>query len=188
MTAPQENAGSVRKITNQLGLLPHEARFVLSELKQARERSRTAEEEYSEAVNNSGGDWAFDDGASAASAEWAHQRSRDVKVLENLGYIANNVVELDYPSPETSAAQIGSRVVAKIGSFTDAFDITSRHIPGMKAEEDVELLSPDSPMGQAFMGAEAGNTVNWAAVDGRTIAAEILSVDQTAQQQFYVNE
>lgn len=175
-------------INQEQGLLPHEARFVLNALEKALAADRKAAQEYGEAVNNSGGDWVFDDGASAASAEEAHRRGHDVKVLQGLSYLAKHVDALPYPDPTSTTAQIGSRVTAKVGKYVDVFDITSRYIPGMEPQAEVELLSPESPMGQAFLDAEAGSTVHWSAVDRRNITAEILIIDQTAQALYNASE
>lgn len=168
------------------GLLPHEARFVLYALTHAKEASRQADLEYGEAVENSGGDWAFDDPGSAVAAAEARQRELEVKMLERLAHAAKYIPLLNYPPADSTQIYVGSRVSLKMGRFEDQYDIASYRIPGMEAPDDIEIISVHSPLGQGVLGATLGDTVSWMGSDKRQFSAQVTGLDQLAQQAYYL--
>jgi transcription elongation factor GreA len=58
-------------------------------------------------------------------------------------------------------------------------DDTERYLIGSIEEKgtDVEVMSPGSPLGQALIGAKAGDVVDFVAPNGNTIKVEIVAVD-----------
>jgi transcription elongation GreA/GreB family factor len=172
------------KIETQQGLLPHEAAYVRVALRKARVVSAQAELNYGEAVASSGGDWAFDDPASASAAAEAHHRELDVKTLDRLATLSKDVPALEYPKEDDPHVQVGSRVRLAMGGFEDEYDIVSHRIPGMQPPQDIELVSVHSPLGRVVLGACVGDQISWP-VGERTIAADVTGLDQLAQQAYY---
>ena len=58
-------------------------------------------------------------------------------------------------------------------------DSTERYLLGSIEErhDELEVISPGSPLGQALIGAKAGQTVGFAAPNGNTLRVEIVAVD-----------
>ena len=56
---------------------------------------------------------------------------------------------------------------------TDTFLLGSRELMGV-TQADVEVYSPQSPLGAAIVGARKGDTVSYAAPTGRTIEVTVL--------------
>lgn len=166
--------------TEPIGLLPHEASFVLTGLEAAWSDKKEADAGYTEAVANSGGDWAFDDGASVASAFHAHITDHGVNIRARLAKLRT----IKYPAPDSPAVAIGSRVVFATTGWTDTYDLTSHRIPDMPVEEDVELLSAQTPLGSGLIGKEVGDMVSWSAPAGE-LSGTVVSIDQEAQRRFY---
>ncbi len=57
---------------------------------------------------------------------------------------------------------------------TDTFLLGSRELLGI-TNSDLEVFSPQSPLGAALLGARKGQTVTYGAPNGRTIKAKVLS-------------
>jgi len=71
----------------------------------------------------------------------------------------------------------GSRVqVAYFGDDIETFIVGSREMLGV-ADVDTQVYSPQSPLGQAVLGARAGDHVTYTAPNGRAIELDILRVE-----------
>ncbi len=75
----------------------------------------------------------------------------------------------------TDEVQAGSVVTIRY----EGDDDTERYLIGSIEEKgtDVEVMSPGSPLGQALIGAKAGDVVDFVAPNGNTIKVEIVAVD-----------
>ena len=83
----------------------------------------------------------------------------DAEIVESSGsdeVIAGSVVEIRYDGDaDTEAFLLGS--------------IEERH-------DDLEVMSPGSPLGQALIGASKGDTVSYETPTGATLAVEVVSI------------
>lgn len=73
----------------------------------------------------------------------------------------------------------GSRVtIAYDGDLddTDTFILGSREMLGV-ADIDVQVFSPQSPLGEAVLGCREGDEVSYVAPNGKTIAVTIVTVE-----------
>jgi len=72
------------------------------------------------------------------------------------------------------AVQAGSVVTVRYEGDTD----TERYLLGSIEERaDIDVISPGSPLGQALMGAKAGDHVSFEAPSGATLRVEVVAVD-----------
>lgn len=69
----------------------------------------------------------------------------------------------------------GTVVTARVAGKEQAFALGGQEIAA-DVPEGVKVFSPDAPLGQALMGHKAGETVTYAAPNGKEMTAEILSV------------
>ena len=58
---------------------------------------------------------------------------------------------------------------------TDTFLLGSREVMGLDDSVDMQVYSPQSPLGAAIVGKQEGETVSYEAPNGRTITVKILS-------------
>ncbi len=164
-------------------MLPHELLFVRGALAKVRKQLSDANLEYGDAVSNSGGDWAFDDPASQAAALSAHMVERRYIEVNRL----SNAEALDYPDEGSGEVAVGSRVGLNIGGEESHFDIMAVAPTGIPEDGDVMAVSISSPMVQAMIGAEKGDTVKWQGGAGAEMSAIVTSVDQIAQKSYFLN-
>ena len=76
-------------------------------------------------------------------------------------------------------AGVGSQVTVAYGGDdddTETFLIGAREMLGLDADIDTQVYSPQSPLGQAVIGAKIGSQVSYVAPNGRTIELKILDV------------
>jgi len=76
-------------------------------------------------------------------------------------------------------AAVGSQVTVAYGGDdddTETFLIGAREMLGLDADIDTQVYSPQSPLGQAVIGAHIGDQVSYVAPSGRTIELHILDV------------
>ncbi len=59
---------------------------------------------------------------------------------------------------------------------TDTFLLGSRELIDVDDSVDVEVFSPQSPMGKAILGHKVGDTVGYRAPNGRTIKVTVAKV------------
>lgn len=69
----------------------------------------------------------------------------------------------------------GTIVTAKVAGREQTFALGGQEIAA-DVPEGVKVFSPDAPLGQALMGHKAGETVTYAAPNGKEITAEIVEV------------
>jgi transcription elongation GreA/GreB family factor len=101
----------------------------------------------------------------------ARRRQRDERVREIQELLANAVVGQD--PPDDGVAEPGMVLTVR---YDDADD-TETFLLGMRAVEhgDLEVYSPDSPLGTALAGARPGEHRTYRAPGGRTIGVTLLA-------------
>jgi len=77
---------------------------------------------------------------------------------------------------DDGSVSAGTIVTAKVAGKEQVFALGGQEITA-DVPEGVKVFSPDAPLGKALMGHKAGETVTYAAPNGRQIEAEILSGD-----------
>ncbi|MDA8440261.1 MAG: transcription elongation factor GreA [Propionibacterium sp.] len=83
-------------------------------------------------------------------------------------------------APASGKVAPGSRVtVAYDGDLddTDTFILGSREMLGLDVDIEVDVFSPQSPLGDAVLGAGEGDAVTYRAPNGRTIAVTVVKVE-----------
>ncbi|MFZ4517040.1 MAG: transcription elongation factor GreA [Microthrixaceae bacterium] len=107
----------------------------------------------------------------AAKEEKAKMEARVAKIA---GILENAVIVEDSGSDGTVAA--GSVVTLRYEG--DDEDETERYLVGSIEErhDDLEVVSPQSPLGEALLGAEVGDVVEYAGPAG-TLRVEVVDVE-----------
>ena len=75
---------------------------------------------------------------------------------------------------DTSRVASGTIVTVRIHGDEERFLLGSREIAG---NTDLDVYSENSPMGQAILGKEAGDTGEFTAPSGAVIAVEVISIE-----------
>ena len=73
---------------------------------------------------------------------------------------------------DNGVVEPGMMVSAKIAGDVENFLLGSREVAG---DTDIDVYSEKSPLGAAIQGKKAGDTVTYAAPNGRQITVEIIS-------------
>jgi transcription elongation factor GreA len=60
---------------------------------------------------------------------------------------------------------------------TDTFLLGSRELMALADSTDIEVFSPQSPLGAAITGAKVGDTVTYTAPNGNPIEVTVLAVE-----------
>lgn len=78
-------------------------------------------------------------------------------------------------APEASGVvEIGTVVTAEILGDEERFLLGNRE---MADGSDLDVYSPESPLGAAILGLKVGDSANYAAPNGNTIEVKVLAVD-----------
>jgi len=83
----------------------------------------------------------------------------------------------------TDEASVGSQVTVAYGGDsgdTETFLIGAREMLGLDADIDTQVYSPQSPLGEAVLGAHPGDHLSYVAPNGRTIELDVVSVEPFA--------
>ncbi len=163
-------------------LLPHELSFVRTALRHAQAATVLARVEYGDAVDDSGGDWVFDDpGAQLAMLNTAMKELSERQLTRlSVGTV------IDYPRPDVAYVAPGSRIGIEIAGDVDMWDVGTQRIPGLPIDPTIlSLVSAQSPLGKAAIGMRAGTALQWELDNGRRMGGVLQSVDQIAQPHFY---
>lgn len=75
--------------------------------------------------------------------------------------------------PDDGVVEPGMVVTAKIAGEKSEFLVGNREIAG---DSDLDVYSDQSPLGMAIIGHKEGDTVSYAAPNGKLITVELLSV------------
>lgn len=120
------------------------------------------------------GDLSENGGYHAAREEQGQMEAR-IRQLEDMLRRA----QVGEAAPKGEVAP-GSRVtIAFDGDLddTDTFVLGSREMLGLDDSLDVQVYSPQSPLGAAVIGAHEGDEVSYVAPNGKTISVTVVSVD-----------
>lgn len=120
------------------------------------------------------GDLSENGGYHAAREEQGQMEAR-IRQLEDMLRRAKVGV-----APASGKVAPGSRVtVAYDGDpdDTDTFILGSREMLGLDVDIDVQVFSPQSPLGDAVLGASEGDAVSYRAPNGRTIGVTVVKVE-----------
>lgn len=140
-----------------------------AELKRRQEVDRKEIAQRVEAARQEG-DLRENAGYHAAREEAALNEARIVQLTELLENAEIGEVVDD------GRVSAGTIVTAEINGKEQIFALGGQEIVE-DVPEGVKVFSPDAPLGQALMGHEAGETVSYAAPNGKTISATIRKVE-----------
>ena len=117
------------------------------------------------------GDLSENGGYHAAREEQGQMEAR-IRILEDTLRRAQ-VGEAGEHGTVTPGSQV---VIAYDGDEddTDTFLLGSREVMGLDDSVDMQVYSPQSPLGAAIVGKSEGDTVSYEAPNGRTITVKIL--------------
>ncbi len=147
------------RLTDELAYLKGEGRRKVSaKIAQAREE----------------GDLSENGGYHAAREEQGHQEAR-IRQLTNMLENAQ-VGETPVGSDEVVPGVSVTIYYDDDPEDTDTFLLGSRELVGLDDSVDVEVFSPQSPLGAAILGHHPGDTVSYTAPTGRPIEVTILEV------------
>jgi transcription elongation factor GreA len=147
------------RLTSELEYLKSEGRTkVTAKIAQAREE----------------GDLSENGGYHAAREEQGHQEAR----IRQLAAMLENV--------QVGEAPVGAKAVTPGAEVTvyydgdkkdsDTFLLGSRELIDVDESVEIEVFSPQSPMGAAILGHKVGDTVGYRAPNGRTIQVTVAKV------------
>ena len=91
--------------------------------------------------------------------------------IRQLTHLLNNAHVGEAPA-DNGVVEPGMMVSAKIAGDVENFLLGSREVAG---DTDIDVYSEKSPLGAAIQGKKAGDTVTYAAPNGRQITVEIIS-------------
>lgn len=149
------------RLTEELAYLKTEGRrTVTAKIAQAREE----------------GDLSENGGYHAAREEQGHQEAR----IRQLTAMLENAQVGEAPAAGSDEIVPGVSVTIYYDDDpddTDTFLLGSRELVGLDDSVDVEVFSPQSPLGAAILGHRVGETVRYIAPTGKPIEVTILEVD-----------
>ncbi len=120
------------------------------------------------------GDLSENGGYHAAREEQGHQEAR----IRQLSAMLRNAHVGEAP-PESSTVSPGTLVTIYFDGDPDdddTFLLGSRELMALDDAVDLEVYSPQSPLGAAILGAAPGDTVTYAAPNGSPIIVTIVEV------------
>ena len=122
------------------------------------------------------GDLSENGGYHAAREEQGHQEAR----IRQLTAMLENAQVGDAPAAGSDEVVPGVSVTIYYDDDpedTDTFLLGSRELVGLDDSVDVEVYSPQSPLGAAILGHKVGETVSYTAPTGKPIEVTILEVE-----------
>lgn len=112
-----------------------------------------------------------------------HEAQAFLKKRSRISQILTRRFVLDYPTPETPFATIGSRVTLSLnGSEPFQIDIVGVQ-PGEDGSSELDVCSYRAPLARAVIGKINGETAE-ADINGRVVTVQVIGVDQIAQRQY----
>lgn len=120
------------------------------------------------------GDLSENGGYHAAREEQGHQEARIRQLTAMLRHA--EVGEAPAESDEVTPGVEVTIVFDDDPDDTDTFLLGSRELMNLDASVELEVYSPQSPLGAAILGHKVGDTVTYTAPNGRPIEVTILEV------------
>jgi len=102
------------------------------------------------------------------------QGKMEARIRQITGLLQDAVV-VDTSAADTTSVGVGTVVTLRFAGDTDVEQFLVGSIE--ERHDDLEVLSPKSPLGQAVMGASAGEHRTYE-VNGRSLAIEFVSIEQ----------
>ncbi|MDO5499774.1 MAG: transcription elongation factor GreA [Propionibacteriaceae bacterium] len=122
------------------------------------------------------GDLRENGGYHAAREEQGKQEARIVQLQDML-----RRAEVGEAPAATDTAQPGTMItIAFFGDTddTDTFLLGSREVMGLdEAADDVNVYSPQSPLGAAILNRKVGDTVSYETPNGKTVSVDIVKIE-----------
>lgn len=121
------------------------------------------------------GDLSENAGYHAAREEQGHQEAR----IRQLAAMLENAQVGQAPA-STDEVTPGAKVTIYYDGDAedeDSFVLGSREMLGIDEHLDLEVFSPQSPLGAAVLGAKVGQTVSYTAPTGRTIEVTVVATE-----------
>lgn len=122
------------------------------------------------------GDLRENGGYHAAREEQGKQEARIAQLQDML-----RRAEVGEPPASTDRAVPGTRItIAFFGDpdDTDTFLLGSREVMGLdEAADDLNVYSPQSPLGAAILNHRVGDTVSYETPNGKTVTVDIVKVE-----------
>lgn len=166
-------------------ILPHERLFLEQSVNQTADILKEASASQGEEAGL-GSDWhdnaAYDDARDrTALARGNHTTHKNM--LENAEVV-------DYPDPASTEVQLGSLVFAKDRFGDTPFILVGQRLAGMStyenawkraalSDEDLNVITMDSALGSAALGAVAGDIVEYEITNDKKHAVTIVEVNQS---------
>lgn len=122
------------------------------------------------------GDLSENGGYHAAREEQGHQEAR----IRQLTAMLENAQVGEAPAADSDEVVPGVSVTIHYDDDpddTDTFLLGSRELVGLDDSVDVEVFSPQSPLGAAILGHKVGETVSYTAPTGKPITVTILAAE-----------
>ena len=122
------------------------------------------------------GDLSENGGYHAAREEQGHQEAR----IRQLTAMLENAQVGETPAAGSEEVTPGVSVTIYYDDDpddTDTFLLGSRELVGLDDSVDIEVFSPQSPLGAAILGHTAGDTVTYTAPTGKAIEVTIQKVE-----------
>jgi len=106
----------------------------------------------------------------AAKDEQGHMEGR-IRQLEH-------ILETSEIIESTPEGEVGVGTIVAIVAIGDSDDMAERYLVGHMEEKtgDLDIMSPDSPLGAALLGASAGDSVEYQAPNG-VLKVKVLAVE-----------
>lgn len=159
-------------------LLPHEVNMLARQLEDTEIELRRLGELKNEAMHQSSETW--HDNAPADAIR--HEAQVFLKKRSRLSQILTNRSVLDYPTPSTPFATIGSRVTLSLNG-SEPFEIYIVGVqPGEDGNGELDVCSYRAPLAKAVIGKVNGE-ITTADINGRIVNLQVINVDQNAQCQ-----
>jgi transcription elongation factor GreA len=119
------------------------------------------------------GDLRENGGYHAAREEQGQQEARIRQLSDMLrrAQVGEAPANADEVAPGTQVT------IAFDGDETDTFVLGSRELLGLDASVDVNVYSPQSPLGAAILGKKKGDAVSYVAPNGKSINVTVVKVE-----------
>ncbi len=118
------------------------------------------------------GDLRENGGYHAAKDEQGKQEAR-IRQLEDMLRRA----EVGQPKPDDGVVEAGMIVTVRFAGDkdTETFLLGSRELLALDRSVELDVYSPQSPLGAAILGKSAGETAGYTAPNGKTVSVEIVA-------------
>ncbi len=163
-------------------VLPHEKVLLQARVEQGERENVDAADAMNHAIND-GNQWHDN----SAYDEAVERMKRIDSIYGPISRLLAESIEVDYPDPDDTEVCLGSvvavqqsgdkfnlLVVGQLKTGTEVYEVEWAR----ESNSDIFVLSPDSPMGAAVLGARVGDSVVFE-INGNSQSIEIEAVNQS---------